>query len=121
MQKWASVTPVVLDRFPKSDRLEDRASWNEEVAGIISNGCENIGLLAPIAVRVEKTPFFRGSLRSHARTKRVSSFASQEWCPRVQVHIAIEFAEAVRGPILLGAGRFRGYGLCRPLITGVNA
>jgi CRISPR-associated protein Csb2 len=32
-----------------------------------------------------------------------------------QVHAYLEFDEPVVGPILLGAGRYRGYGLCRPL------
>jgi hypothetical protein len=27
----------------------------------------------------------------------------------------IEFAEPLVGPVLLGAGRYRGYGLCRPV------
>jgi CRISPR-associated protein Csb2 len=35
--------------------------------------------------------------------------------PRQQVHVLIEFPCEVVGPLLLGAGRFRGYGLCKPL------
>ena len=30
-------------------------------------------------------------------------------------HAVVIFDEAVRGPVLIGAGRFRGYGLCRPI------
>ncbi len=30
-------------------------------------------------------------------------------------HAILIFDEPVRGPILIGAGRYRGYGLCRPL------
>ena len=29
--------------------------------------------------------------------------------------IVFDFDEPVRGPVLMGAGRFRGYGLCRPM------
>ena len=32
-----------------------------------------------------------------------------------QVHVLLEFGGEVQGPVLLGAGRYRGYGLCKPL------
>jgi len=34
---------------------------------------------------------------------------------RFQTHVMVRFAEPVRGPVLLGRGRFRGYGLMRPI------
>jgi len=37
---------------------------------------------------------------------------------RYQVHVVLEFAEPVGGPLLIGRGRYRGYGLCRPLREG---
>jgi CRISPR-associated protein Csb2 len=63
-RSWASVTPVVLDRMPKTERVKDPIAWRAEVAGIIVKSCINVGLPEPVAVRVEKTPFFRGSLRA---------------------------------------------------------
>jgi CRISPR-associated protein Csb2 len=33
---------------------------------------------------------------------------------RVCVHAALHFADPVTGPLLLGAGRYFGIGLCRP-------
>ena len=33
---------------------------------------------------------------------------------RHHTHAIISFETEVRGPVLLGAGRYRGYGLCRP-------
>ncbi len=109
-RSWASVTPVLLDRMPKSDRMKDPIGWREEVAAILVKSCENAGLPEPISVRVEKTPFFRGSLRA---------MPGQGGFPllrpgRYQVHAKIDFERAVQGPVLLGAGRFRGYGLMRP-------
>lgn len=111
---WASVTPIVLDRMPKSDRLSDPIAWREEVAMIITGSCTNIGLPAPIAVRVEKTPFFIGSLRAMPG----QGGFPQHRTGRFQVHAQIDFAEPVAGPVLLGAGRFRGYGLLRPWKVG---
>lgn len=109
-RSWASVTPVLLDRMPKSDRMKDPIGWREEVAAILVKSCENAGLPEPSSIRVEKTPFFRGSLRA---------MPGQGGFPllrpgRYQVHAKIDFERAVQGPVLLGAGRFRGYGLMRP-------
>jgi CRISPR-associated protein Csb2 len=41
---WASVTPIVLDRFPKSDRRREREAWTSEVAEIVVAACVRIGL-----------------------------------------------------------------------------
>jgi len=31
------------------------------------------------------------------------------------MHAVVEFSEPVRGPVIIGAGRFVGFGLCLPL------
>lgn len=108
--KWATVTPIILDRMPKADRVKDPAGWRADCAQIIASSCQNIGLPSPIAVRVEKTPFFRGSLRAMPGQGGFPQLIQG----RFQVHAQIEFPQLVRGPVLLGTGRFRGYGLCRP-------
>lgn len=107
---WASVTPVLLDRMPKADRAKEPIAWRDEIAGIIFQSCRNVGLPEPIAVRVEKTPFFLGSLRAMPGQGGFPQLRKG----RFQVHVAIEFARQVQGPVLLGAGRFFGYGLMRP-------
>lgn len=33
-------------------------------------------------------------------------------------HAMIVFEQKVQGPVVVGAGRFRGYGFCRPLTQG---
>ncbi|MCX7700164.1 MAG: type I-U CRISPR-associated protein Csb2, partial [Gemmataceae bacterium] len=130
---WASVTPVVLDRFPKCDPLEERASWEEEVAGIISTACPRIGLPAPVDVAVGMTSWHRGSpraickrrpLRGHPKLPDRDARLGDGFPAyptkggqgaRPQVHVCLRFAEPVVGPILLCAGRFQGYGLFKPL------
>lgn len=109
-RSWASVTPIILDRMPRADRVKEPLEWREEVARILVKSCDNVGLPEPIAVRVEKTPFFRGSLRA---------MPGQGGFPQLrkgtfQVHAALEFEYEIEGPVLLGAGRFIGYGLLRP-------
>ena len=34
--------------------------------------------------------------------------------PRPLTHAEVEFPVPVRGPVLIGAGRYSGYGTCRP-------
>lgn len=113
-RSWASVTPILLDRMPKTDRIKDPTAWREEVAGIIAQSCQRVGLPEPMAVRVEKTPFFRGSLRAMPGQGGFPQLRKGKF----QVHAAIEFDRLVQGPMLLGAGRFRGYGLMRPWTGG---
>jgi CRISPR-associated protein Csb2 len=131
---WASVTPVVLDRFPKSDHLRDRQVWTQEVAEIISAACVRIGLREPVDVDIDTTSWHLGSpratckrrpLRGHAGLSDDAGAAFGEGfppfpargtnAPRPQVHVWLRFAKPVVGPILLGAGRYLGYGLCKPL------
>ncbi len=131
---WASITPVVLDRFPKSIRLEDRSAWTREVVEIISAACVRIGLPAPADIDIDTTSWQLGSPRATCKRRplRGATSGSREVgaalgdgfppfpargtnVPRPQVHVWLRFAEPVVGPILLGAGRYRGYGLCKPL------
>jgi CRISPR-associated protein Csb2 len=113
---WASVTPIVLDRMPKSDRVKSPESWREEVSEIISASCDNIGLPTPEIIRVEKTPFFRGSLRAMPGQGGFPQLRKDKY----QVHAVITFDRRITGPVLLGAGRYRGYGLMRPWRSDVQ-
>ncbi|MGE3110135.1 MAG: type I-U CRISPR-associated protein Csb2 [Phycisphaerales bacterium] len=114
---WASVTPVLLDRMPKTERVNDPIAWREEVARIVATSCDHLfshleANKRPmvLSVRTEKTPFFRGSLRAMPGQSGFPQLRKDKH----QVHVAIEFDRPVQGPMLLGAGRFRGYGLMRP-------
>ena len=109
-RSWASVTPVLLDRMPKTDRIKEPVAWREEIIGIVIQSCQHVGLPEPITVRVEKTPFFYGSLRAMPGQGGFPQLRKSKF----QVHVVIDFDQPVQGPVLLGAGRFRGYGLMRP-------
>ncbi len=114
---WASVTPVVLDRHPKHDPtdVEERSAWRQEVAASISASCERIGLPKPRAVDIDKTSWHRGAPRSRPGPNGMPWLPSKTGGSRQQVHVLIEFDCEVEGPVLIGAGRYRGYGLCKPL------
>jgi CRISPR-associated protein Csb2 len=113
---WASVTPIVLDRHPKHDRRNERIEWREEVIASIAQSCERQGLPEPVIIDVDKTSWHRGAPRSKPGPGGMPWLPGKEGvAPRQQVHALIQFPCEVQGPILLGAGRFRGYGLCKPL------
>ena len=133
---WASVTPVVLDRFPKSSRTADRAGWQNEVIEIVARSCKLAGLPSPIEVDIDTTPWHRGSVRAIRKTRSqrrndrrdenadtlppsgngFPPLPSRPGKPRrPQVHVYLKFGQPVLGPVILGAGRFIGYGLCKPL------
>jgi CRISPR-associated protein Csb2 len=103
---WASVTPVVLDRH-----FDGKDKW-EKAAEIVKNACERINLPRPAEVLLHPVSRVRGV--PHARefpyiTRKKDSGRMHH------VHAVIVFEKAVHGPVLVGAGRFRGYGLCRPM------
>jgi len=113
---WASITPVVLDRHPKSNPRTERALWRDEVAALVAQSCERQGLPKPECIDVDKTSWHRGAPRSKPGPNGMPWLPGKEGAPpRQQVHVLIQFPCEVRGPVLLGAGRFRGYGLCKPL------
>ncbi len=129
---WASVTPVVLDRFPKADRIKQRTQWTDEVIGLVAKACENVGLPRPADIDVDTTSWQSGSPRALQKRRPLrgqdSSSTNQAALgngfpaypaksgngSKPQVHVWLRFSEAVVGPVILGAGRYLGYGLCMP-------
>ena len=100
---WASVTPVVLGKYPKE-------LFSEESCQIVAEACEIAGLPKPVAVRVGPVPWIVGSVPS----ARFPAFPSRPGKPkRAHVHVKLVFDRPVRGPVLVGAGRHLGYGLFR--------
>jgi CRISPR-associated protein Csb2 len=104
-EKWATVTPIVLDRFPK--RL-----YSEESIEIIKQSCTRIGLPQPLTVEIDSVPWLVGvpPVRDFVPYKKGGV------PPRIHVHARIEFESKVEGPVIIGAGRFLGMGLMRPLV-----
>ncbi|MCK6529494.1 MAG: type I-U CRISPR-associated protein Cas5/Cas6 [Candidatus Brocadiae bacterium] len=99
-RRWASVTPVVLDRWPKDRPGLDPAS-------LIRRACAHVELPEPARVHVgQVSPILGVAPASHfippeGRTSLL----------RPRVHAVLEFEQEVRGPLLLGAGRYLGLGL----------
>ena len=108
---WASVTPIVLDRHLKR---YDEAKIRE----LIARACTNVGLPRPDldCIQVGKHSAVEGAASAWqhrdappwTRWRVPPPLAS-----RSLTHAVIDFGRAVDGPVMLGAGRYTGLGLCR--------
>ena len=112
-QVWASVTPIVLDRHLKRN-------GEREIREIIAGACENAGLPRPDPDRIQvgKHSAIEGapSARPPAGAPPWTRWKTPEsLATRSLVHAVIDFGRDTSGPVLLGAGRFTGLGLCRRL------
>jgi CRISPR-associated protein Csb2 len=104
--RWASVTPIALDRH-----LKDAQSW-DEVTELISQMCVRVGLPNPRVVVPSPVSLVLGALSTREMPRLVRK---RDGGKIRQLHAYLEFDEPVVGPVLLGSGRYRGYGLCRPV------
>ena len=112
---WASCTPIVLDRHLKQTGNEARQL---EIEALLGRACANIGLPAPERVIAAKHAALRGAPSAYP-SGRSPAWAGWRLPPslasRQLTHAVLQFPEPVQGPVILGAGRFVGLGLCRAL------
>lgn len=105
---WATVTPVAFDRHPKA---KVAARYHQATAAMIAGACTRIGLPEPrevVVTRVSAHPGIPPSFDFPLLTRKNGG-------ERRHSHAILVFDQPVLGPILLGAGRFRGYGVCRAM------
>lgn len=100
-QTWRSATPVVCDRFPKK---------NLPIEEILARSVERIGLPRPIHIEIAQISALKGSVHIRA----YASSENKQLASRFRTHATLHFATPVRGPIVIGAGRFLGLGLFVP-------
>ena len=112
---WATCTPIVLDRHLKEIGNEAR---DAEIAGLIRRACVNIGLPEPELVAPDKHSAVEGAASAYP-SGRAPAWTGWRLPPslanRQLTHVVLQFEHPVRGPVILGAGRFVGLGLCRAL------
>lgn len=132
---WTTITPMVFGRFP------GRNPQSAKTIKAVIAACKDIGLPAPKEVEVSNASFERAvplaSLfprmttsgkvapsihgkrgRSIGRNTQSSEEHNHELVNtpvRFQAHLRLTFDEPVAGPVVLGAGRFLGMGLCKPI------
>lgn len=99
---WATVTPILCDRFPKDkdgERMED----------VIAESVARVAGVRPVRVLWDKISKHLGVAPSHEFPNR----RKPDDQPRHRVHALVEFDREVRGPLIVGAGRYHGMGLFR--------
>lgn len=109
-RRWGTVLPVVLDRHPKDKPGQD-------LAAIVVRACRNVGLPTEVVdgldVELHKYAPVRGAPSARDVAKALPK--DSPYRNRPLAHLVLTFTRPVRGPLILGAGRFRGLGLCVPL------
>lgn len=116
---WTSVTPIALPRHPgsltgaSSARL--RRAW-ERAEDAIVDSCRHVGLPDPVGIELQLAPFVAGS-RDVRRFPAFKQGDSADQRVRALVHAEVTFERPIAGPVLLGAGRYQGLGLMRPVVA----
>ncbi|MBW3565908.1 MAG: type I-U CRISPR-associated protein Cas5/Cas6 [Acidobacteria bacterium] len=111
---FVTVTPIALDRHLKTNG----AQRDEEIAKLISAACLNVGFPEPSQIIADKHSALEGipSAYPSGNSPRWTGWRlPRSLSSRQLVHAVIRFEEPVEGPLILGAGRYFGLGLCRPL------
>lgn len=111
---FATVTPILLDRHLKQ-KGEER---QQEIIGQIISACRHVGLPAPDIVVPDRHSAIEGacSVPSPGASATVPRWhLPGALAHRQLTHAVLRFPERIAGPLILGAGRFAGLGLCRPL------
>jgi len=123
-QRWVSVTPVALDKHPgelhisRGTRDPEAAARRQGAAfaraeNTIRQACLRVGLPEPSRVVTTLAPLVTGS----EAARHFAPFPRRAGrLRRVLLHAELEFETPVAGPVILGAGRFIGLGLFRPLV-----
>ncbi|MBT9290787.1 type I-G CRISPR-associated protein Csb2 [Prosthecodimorpha staleyi] len=119
---FATVTPIVLDRHLKATGA---AKHDEIVQGIVA-ACRNIGLPEPEMIETRWGPRPAVVPEKHSAVVGAPSAWPSGGAPvwtrwrlppslasRPLTHAVLRFAEPIEGPVILGAGRHVGLGLCR--------
>lgn len=113
--RFITATPVALDKNPGNLRSNQDGTARKaalEAQQSISDACLRVVGVRPLSVEVSLAPLLAGA--QHVRDFRPWPGRPGR-TPRVRVHADIRFDELVRGPLVLGAGRYFGLGLCLPV------
>lgn len=117
-RRWLSATPIALPRHP--GRLvggtvaAQAKSW-EQAEATVADACTHVGLPEPASVEVALRPYTVGARPARHFPAFSQKGRSGKPVRRQLVHASLTFDRPVTGPLMLGAGRFMGLGLMRPV------
>lgn len=100
-RRWVTAFPAIHERRRTLD-LDELSRW-----------CRHAGLPAPVAFRSTRSPLLRGGVDlAPVEVNRPGRPALP------YSHVELLFDEPVAGPVVIGSGRSRGFGLCAPVEDG---
>jgi CRISPR-associated protein Csb2 len=112
--RFITATPIALDKNPGNLRSNQDGTARRatlEAQHSIGDACLRVVGIRPASVEVSLAPMLAGA----QHTRNFLPWPSRPGrTARVRVHADIRFDQCVRGPLLLGAGRYFGLGLCLP-------
>ncbi|WP_423919691.1 type I-G CRISPR-associated protein Csb2 [Candidatus Poriferisodalis sp.] len=115
---WATATPIALPKNPgrlaQGSAAARTRAWTAAEEQV-RQSCLHVGLPEPEQVAVSLNPFISGARRTAAYPPFVQGSRRGEGVRRRLVHARVRFEQAIEGPVVLGAGRFLGMGLMRPI------
>jgi CRISPR-associated protein Csb2 len=110
-RRWQTVTPAALSERRPAGRIggDARASVEGRATAAVVDALRHVGIdPAGIAVRVQSEP-------PHPKGLRAEDFDPDRFDRRSLHHVEIAFPRALRGPLVLGNGRWLGLGLMAPI------
>lgn len=113
--RFITATPIALDKNPGNLRSNQDGTARKaalEAQQSISDACYRVVGVRPVSVEVSLSPLLPGAQHVREFLPWPGRF---DRIARVRVHADIQFAGPVEGPLLLGAGRYFGLGLCLPV------
>ena len=115
---WVSVMPIALPQHPGSLTRGTAAArgkaWTRAEAAV-RLACTHVGLPRPSTVALSLDPCIVGGRKAVQFPAFRQAGPAGKPVRRQLVHASLRFDNMVRGPFMLGAGRFLGLGLMYPM------
>lgn len=116
--RWVSVVPIALPAHPGALGAGTPAArskaWARAEQAVVDS-CRHIGLPEPADVAVSLAPLITGARPAGAFPAFRQGGRQGKPIARRLVHASVFFDRPVAGPVILGAGRYLGLGLMRPV------
>ena len=109
---WRTVTPAALPVRRLRGRVAgaDRSTNEDEAGHAARQALRHAGITTPVeTIRVQREPFFGKGARAEAFADGSRFGTARLW------HMEIAFAEPLSGPLVIGDGRYCGFGLMAPV------
>jgi CRISPR-associated protein Csb2 len=105
---WATVTPALFGKHPKRNQIGPGRNGGS----VMEEACRMIGLPKPVEVRAGPASAVHGVPMTR------DFYIPNKYRNYYMSHMIFRFDRDIEGPVIIGSGRFNGFGLCVPLKGG---